>query len=73
MPHFIDTRIMRELQATFPEEYRLTSSHRFRESGDMQMAFAYMYFTRYYWEPFDMRRGKAHSALHMPSYEGKTQ
>mmetsp|Transcript_10120 Transcript_10120/g.24916 ORF Transcript_10120/g.24916 Transcript_10120/m.24916 type:complete len:995 (-) Transcript_10120:135-3119(-) len=44
MPHMIDKNIMAELQATFPDEFGATSSHRFRDSGDMQFSFSYFYY-----------------------------
>uniref|UniRef100_A0A6A7G249 N-acetylglucosamine-1-phosphotransferase subunits alpha/beta-like n=2 Tax=Hirondellea gigas TaxID=1518452 RepID=A0A6A7G249_9CRUS len=44
MPHFIDVAVMEELQNRFQSEFRETSSHRVRESYDMQFAFSYYYY-----------------------------
>lgn len=44
MPHFLDVRILRELEARFPEHWRQTSAHRFRSANDLQYAFSYFYF-----------------------------
>lgn len=44
MPHMIDTDIIAELQSKFPEDFKRTSSHRFRSPEDMQFSFSYMYF-----------------------------
>ncbi|XP_019750611.1 N-acetylglucosamine-1-phosphotransferase subunits alpha/beta-like [Hippocampus comes] len=43
-PYLIDKLVMQELQDTFPEEFRKTSSHRWRQSDGMQYAFSYFYF-----------------------------
>ena len=43
-PHLINKFAMQELQQIFPDEYFKTSSHKFRQKDDMQMAFAYYYF-----------------------------
>jgi hypothetical protein len=44
MPHFIDAHVMRQLQATFPDQWDATSTHRFRSPTDMQYGFSYFYF-----------------------------
>lgn len=44
MPHFIDTTVMKQLQATFPDQWDATSTHRFRSPTDMQYGFSYFYF-----------------------------
>ncbi|XP_019744135.1 N-acetylglucosamine-1-phosphotransferase subunits alpha/beta-like [Hippocampus comes] len=43
-PYMIDKFVMQELQDAFPEEFRKTSSHRWRQSDGMQYAFSYFYF-----------------------------
>jgi len=44
MPHFLDRHVIEEMQAQWPEEFKATSSHRFRSGKDMQYAFSYFYF-----------------------------
>ncbi|XP_046382751.1 N-acetylglucosamine-1-phosphotransferase subunits alpha/beta [Ischnura elegans] len=44
MAHLIDSKVMKELQARFPNEWDETSSHKVRSSRDMQYAFSYYYF-----------------------------
>lgn len=44
MAHFFDRDIMYRLQQRFPEQFEQTSSHRIRNSLDMQLAFSYFYF-----------------------------
>ncbi|XP_067654930.1 N-acetylglucosamine-1-phosphotransferase subunits alpha/beta-like isoform X2 [Haliotis asinina] len=44
MPHMIDKHIMADLQAQFPNEWDVTSSHKVRHSKDMQYAFSYFYY-----------------------------
>ena len=44
MPHFIQSDVMRALQAKFPDEFEKTSSHKVRMADDMQYAFSYYYF-----------------------------
>ncbi|XP_048241976.1 N-acetylglucosamine-1-phosphotransferase subunits alpha/beta-like [Haliotis rufescens] len=44
MPHMIDRHIMADLQAQFPNEWDVTSSHKVRHSKDMQYAFSYFYY-----------------------------
>ncbi|XP_014244099.1 N-acetylglucosamine-1-phosphotransferase subunits alpha/beta isoform X1 [Cimex lectularius] len=44
IPHLIDKTIMENLQLKFQEEYVKTSSHKFRQPDDMQLAFSYYYF-----------------------------
>ena len=56
MPHFIDTRIMRELQAEFPAQFEETSSHQLRSERDMQYSFSYMYYIIDRPEEFDLAR-----------------
>jgi len=46
MPHMLDKTILKELHYLFPEEYQNTSSHRFRDPRDVQLAFAYYHFLR---------------------------
>jgi UDP-N-acetylglucosamine-lysosomal-enzyme len=55
MPHFIDARIMSDLQARWPKEFDATSSHRFRNSHDMQFSFSYYYFLIHTPKEFDLR------------------
>ncbi|XP_061904400.1 N-acetylglucosamine-1-phosphotransferase subunits alpha/beta-like isoform X2 [Entelurus aequoreus] len=43
-PYMIDKLIMKELQDTFPKEFKLTSSHHLRHTDDMQFSFSYFYF-----------------------------
>ena len=54
MPHFIDTRIMRNLQADFPKQFEETSSHQLRSEHDMQYSFSYMYYIIDLPETFDL-------------------
>jgi hypothetical protein len=44
MPHMINTATMTELQARYPARFEATSTHRFRDSHDMQFGFSYFYF-----------------------------
>ncbi|KAH3745280.1 N-acetylglucosamine-1-phosphotransferase subunits alpha/beta [Pelomyxa schiedti] len=44
MPHMMNADVITEMQARWPEQWDLTSSHRFRDSRDMQFAFSYYYF-----------------------------
>ncbi|XP_076472169.1 N-acetylglucosamine-1-phosphotransferase subunits alpha/beta-like isoform X2 [Babylonia areolata] len=44
MPHMIDKHIMAELQAIYPAEWEVTSSHKVRSPDDMQFAFSYYYY-----------------------------
>ncbi|XP_066593721.1 N-acetylglucosamine-1-phosphotransferase subunits alpha/beta isoform X2 [Prorops nasuta] len=44
MPHLIDKTIVESMQSKFVAEFRKTSSHRIRDSEDMQFAFSYFYF-----------------------------
>lgn len=44
MPHLIDKWIVASMQQKFETEFRKTSSHRVRDSEDMQFAFSYFYF-----------------------------
>lgn len=44
MPHYLDKSILSAMQATWPEQWNATSSHRFRSSEDMQYAFSYFYY-----------------------------
>jgi hypothetical protein len=44
MPHFVNRRIITELQAKWEAQFNATSSHRFRQSNDMQYAFTYFYY-----------------------------
>ncbi|GAB5363523.1 hypothetical protein AAMO2058_000890500 [Amorphochlora amoebiformis] len=54
MPHMIDREIMHELQDTFPDQFEATSSHRFRDSEDMQFSFSYFYYLMNEKPPFDL-------------------
>eukprot|EP00727_Mastigamoeba_balamuthi_P004638 m51a1_g14172 putative n-acetylglucosamine-1-phosphotransferase subunits alpha beta-like (770) ;mRNA; f:22617-25887 len=53
MPHFIDTSVMRELQARWPERWNRTSSHKLRDPKDMQYSFSYMYYVAGARRPFN--------------------
>ncbi|XP_031784981.1 N-acetylglucosamine-1-phosphotransferase subunits alpha/beta [Nasonia vitripennis] len=44
MPHLLDRTIITEMQEKFESEFDKTSSHRLRDSEDMQFAFSYFYF-----------------------------
>lgn len=44
MPHLIDKWIVADMQQKFEHEFRKTSSHKVRNSEDMQFAFSYFYF-----------------------------
>ncbi|XP_043527517.1 N-acetylglucosamine-1-phosphotransferase subunits alpha/beta isoform X1 [Frieseomelitta varia] len=44
MPHLIDKWIVADMQQKFEHEFRKTSSHKVRNSEDMQYAFSYFYF-----------------------------
>ncbi|XP_033190663.1 N-acetylglucosamine-1-phosphate transferase subunits alpha and beta [Bombus vancouverensis nearcticus] len=44
MPHLIDKWIVADMQRKFEHEFRKTSSHKVRNSEDMQFAFSYFYF-----------------------------
>ncbi|XP_076277614.1 N-acetylglucosamine-1-phosphate transferase subunits alpha and beta isoform X1 [Lasioglossum baleicum] len=44
MPHLIDKWIVADMQKKFENEFKKTSSHKVRNSEDMQFAFSYFYF-----------------------------
>lgn len=44
MPHLIDKWIVNSMQEKFEFEFKKTSSHKMRDSEDMQFAFSYFYF-----------------------------
>lgn len=44
MPHLIDKWIAADMQKKFEYEFKITSSHKVRNSEDMQFAFSYFYF-----------------------------
>ena len=44
MPHMINKRIMKDLQAMFPAEFDKTSANKLRSRDDMQYSFSYFYF-----------------------------
>lgn len=44
MPHLLDKWIVAEMQEKFEHEFKKTSSHRVRDSEDMQFAFSYFYY-----------------------------
>nr|XP_031827521.1 N-acetylglucosamine-1-phosphotransferase subunits alpha/beta isoform X2 [Nomia melanderi] len=44
MPHLIDKWIVANMQTKFENEFKKTSSHKVRNSKDMQFAFSYFYF-----------------------------
>lgn len=44
MPHLIDKWIVNSMQEKFDLEFKKTSSHKVRDSEDMQFAFSYFYF-----------------------------
>ncbi|XP_011060693.1 PREDICTED: N-acetylglucosamine-1-phosphotransferase subunits alpha/beta isoform X2 [Acromyrmex echinatior] len=44
MPHLIDKWIVNNMQEKFESEFKKTSSHKVRDSEDMQFAFSYFYF-----------------------------
>lgn len=54
MPHMIDVDIMNELQAKFPKEFDVTSSHKLRSKDDMQFALSYFYFVIDQTKEFDV-------------------
>jgi UDP-N-acetylglucosamine-lysosomal-enzyme len=57
MPHFLDRNILHEMiDETFPDRFAATSSHRFRDSHDMQYAFSYFYFLMNQPRPFVLER-----------------
>jgi len=56
MPHGVNRRVMGELQSRWSEQYDVTSSHRFRDARDMQMAFSYYYYVMNEPAPFDVER-----------------
>jgi len=56
MPHMIDRDVMSELQGIFPKEFDATSTHRFRDSEDMQFSFSYFYYLMNEKPPFDLER-----------------
>ena len=56
MPHCVNKRVMAELQSRWSEQYDLTSSHRFRDARDMQMAFSYYYYVMNEPASFDLHR-----------------
>lgn len=62
MPHFIDVSAMEKLQDKWPEEFDETSSHRFRDSFDIQYAFAYFHF---------LMEGGAREGLDVETYFSK--
>lgn len=43
MPHLFDTRLLRRLRETFPEQFDATSKEKFRSEADIQLS--YLYFT----------------------------
>lgn len=44
MPHLVDKWIVNSMQEKFDLEFKKTSSHKVRDSEDMQFAFSYFYF-----------------------------
>ncbi|XP_058800867.1 N-acetylglucosamine-1-phosphotransferase subunits alpha/beta [Phymastichus coffea] len=44
MPHLLNRFVISKMQEKFAEEFDKTSSHRVRDSEDMQFAFSYFYF-----------------------------
>lgn len=44
MPHLLDKWIVAQMQEKFDGEFKKTSSHRIRNSEDMQFAFSYFYY-----------------------------
>ncbi|XP_076754530.1 N-acetylglucosamine-1-phosphate transferase subunits alpha and beta [Xylocopa sonorina] len=44
MPHLVDKWIVNDMQNKFEDEFKKTSSHKVRNSEDMQFAFSYFYF-----------------------------
>lgn len=54
MPHMIDKHVMAELQAQWPDRFDATSSHRFRNSKDMQYGFSYFYYLMNVKKPFNL-------------------
>ena len=41
VPFLLNKSIIKHLQNTFPIQFKVTSSHKFREPNDMQFAFSY--------------------------------
>lgn len=56
MPHCINRVVMSELQQRWQDQYDVTSSHRFRDARDMQMAFSYYYYVMNEPAPFDLNQ-----------------
>lgn len=54
MPHFLDKTILQEIHDIWPEQFRATSSHRFRDPTDMQFSFTYFYYLMQATRSFDM-------------------
>jgi UDP-N-acetylglucosamine-lysosomal-enzyme len=54
MPHFMDKRIMNELQSQWSTQYNTTSSNQFRTNADMQHAFAYFYYVIHARQSFNL-------------------
>eukprot|EP00754_Rhynchopus_humris_P014812 Rhum_TRINITY_DN14409_c8_g2::Rhum_TRINITY_DN14409_c8_g2_i1::g.88349::m.88349/K08239/GNPTAB; UDP-N-acetylglucosamine-lysosomal-enzyme len=51
MPHFIDSRVVREMHGEWSEKFDNTSAHRFRSAWDMQYSFAHMYWVTHADDP----------------------
>ena len=56
MPHCFNKRVMAELQSRWSEQYDATSSHRFRDARDMQLAFSYYYYVMNEPAPLELQR-----------------
>mmetsp|Transcript_29765 Transcript_29765/g.41873 ORF Transcript_29765/g.41873 Transcript_29765/m.41873 type:complete len:1134 (-) Transcript_29765:66-3467(-) len=54
MPHFIDKKIVEQMQAKWAQQFDATSSHQLRDSHDMQFAFSYFYFMIHQREEFNL-------------------
>ena len=46
MPHMLNKKVLEELQDHFSEAFEKTSSHRFRDSEDMQYSFSYFWYLK---------------------------
>eukprot|EP01105_Mastigella_eilhardi_P015897 TRINITY_DN363_c0_g1_i1.p1 TRINITY_DN363_c0_g1~~TRINITY_DN363_c0_g1_i1.p1 ORF type:complete len:715 (-),score=152.10 TRINITY_DN363_c0_g1_i1:452-2596(-) len=54
MPFLLSADVLEQLQARFPSQWDATSSHRFRDSKDMQFSFSYFYFVMSDRVPFNL-------------------
>ena len=52
VPLFLSRRIFEDLVTAFPDEVRLTTSHRFRDKRDLQFGLTFASFVRDFREPY---------------------